>query len=148
MFTIPPPRKSEKTIKVICLRENKISGNFSIDHSLLLTVTLKALPEMPKVVGWERNAKGKLAPKFVDLSATMDPAKWVYSNPICHIGFVPVVLLDYGLSLSYIEGLLFSLVHDETVFYRMMRGANNKEYRESLNKYSNCSKSCFSLSLS
>eukprot|EP00116_Pleurobrachia_bachei_P008016 sb/3468278/ len=75
MFTLTtPPRKCEKTIKVICLRENKISGNFSIDHSLVLTVTLTPLPEMPKVVGWERNAKGKLAPKFVDLSATMDPA--------------------------------------------------------------------------
>ena len=31
--------------------------------------------EMPQVVGWERNSKGKLSSKFVDLSPSMDPAK-------------------------------------------------------------------------
>ena len=32
---------------------------------------------VPKPVGWEKNKKGKIAPKTVDLSAEMDPARYV-----------------------------------------------------------------------
>jgi len=70
------PEVSE--VRVICLRESKASGNYSIKHSLVLTVKLTPMverSEMPKIVGWERNLKKKLAPKFVDLSSSMDPAK-------------------------------------------------------------------------
>ncbi|XP_063679935.1 ubiquitin-like modifier-activating enzyme ATG7 isoform X2 [Bolinopsis microptera] len=69
--------KEKKVVKVICLRENKVAGQQSVDHSLYLEVELEPLSNtgMPKVVGWERNTKGKLTSKFVDLSASMDPAK-------------------------------------------------------------------------
>lgn len=68
---------AKRTVKVICLRENKVAGLQSADHSLYLQIELEPLSktEMPKVVGWERNTKGKLKSKFVDLSASMDPAR-------------------------------------------------------------------------
>lgn len=46
-------------------------------------VHVATLPEQGplKAVGWERNDKGQLGPKMVDLSATMDPVRCVGRLP-------------------------------------------------------------------
>ena len=31
--------------------------------------------EPPQSLGWEKNERGKMGPKFLDLSATMDPTR-------------------------------------------------------------------------
>jgi ubiquitin-like modifier-activating enzyme ATG7 len=35
---------------------------------------------LSKMIGWEKNFQGKLAPKYVSLQNTMDPLKYYYSN--------------------------------------------------------------------
>ena len=42
----------------------------------ILLNTCPLLAESPKCVGWEKNKSQKLAPRMVDLSATMDPKRY------------------------------------------------------------------------
>ena len=65
-------------IQVLCYREQP--GTNDISQSLVLTVQMpgpswKATDPCPKEVGWEKNQQGKLAPRMIDLSATMDSNK-------------------------------------------------------------------------
>lgn len=66
-------------VDVLCLRDTSQGGVRDVGHSLLLkNVSLPKFPdskELPKVVGWEKNEHGKLAPRVVNLSRTMDPVK-------------------------------------------------------------------------
>ena len=41
-------RKENKVIKVICLRENKVAGQQSVDHSLFLEIQLQPLSQTGK----------------------------------------------------------------------------------------------------
>ncbi|KFM67470.1 Ubiquitin-like modifier-activating enzyme ATG7, partial [Stegodyphus mimosarum] len=69
--------KYQNTWDVICLREFVKEGKRHCEHSIVLTVQLVSpdIPvECPDVVGWEKN-QNKLAPKMVDMSSNMDPAK-------------------------------------------------------------------------
>lgn len=65
-------------VNVLCLRDRSRDGTRDISHSLLLSLNvpdIKNVPECPKCVGWEKNEKQKLAPRFVNLSASMDPTR-------------------------------------------------------------------------
>lgn len=42
----------------------------------LETFCFVSFVECPKCVGWEKNEKQKLAPRFVNLSASMDPTRY------------------------------------------------------------------------
>nr|XP_022299462.1 ubiquitin-like modifier-activating enzyme ATG7 [Crassostrea virginica] len=69
---------SLENINVLCIRDRSRDGNRDISHSVLLSLNVpdvKSLQECPKCVGWEKNEKQKLAPRFVNLSASMDPAR-------------------------------------------------------------------------
>lgn len=44
-------------------------------NSGILFNTCPLFAESPKCVGWEKNKSQKLAPRMVDLSATMDPKR-------------------------------------------------------------------------
>lgn len=50
-------------------------------HSLVIEVDLGEEPdplqpsEMPPSLGWEKNERGKMGPRMVNLSANMDPTK-------------------------------------------------------------------------
>jgi len=66
----------KESIQVLSLR---ISGNCIGEHSRIFKVNLN-VPEdlelvMPPVVGWEKNANGKLLPRIVDMSNSLDPQK-------------------------------------------------------------------------
>ncbi|XP_033647359.1 ubiquitin-like modifier-activating enzyme ATG7 isoform X1 [Asterias rubens] len=70
------------SLQVLCLRDRTREGVRSTDHSLVLDIQLpsiKSLSECPKCVGWEKN-KNKMAPRKVDLSASMDPTKLAESS--------------------------------------------------------------------
>ena len=67
-------------VDVICYRDYTREGQRHIEHSLFIQgVSLPSKMEdpsqIPKVVGWEKNDKGKLSPQMVNLSANMDPAR-------------------------------------------------------------------------
>ncbi|XP_066283874.1 ubiquitin-like modifier-activating enzyme ATG7 [Branchiostoma lanceolatum] len=65
-------------LEILCFRDRVREGVRDSSHSLLLQVNMAAvqsLTECPKCVGWEKNQKGKLGPRMVNLSASMDPAR-------------------------------------------------------------------------
>ncbi|KAL5474974.1 hypothetical protein EMCRGX_G027015 [Ephydatia muelleri] len=63
-------------VDVLCYRDCTTRGKRSVGHSLYLGgVALPPRGGENKAVGWEKNEKGKLAPKLVNLSASMDPKK-------------------------------------------------------------------------
>ncbi|KAK3102511.1 hypothetical protein FSP39_011882 [Pinctada imbricata] len=67
-----------QNIDVLCLRDRSKDGVRDVSHSLLMSVRMsnvRDLQECPKCVGWEKNEKGKLLPRVVDLSASMDPTR-------------------------------------------------------------------------
>eukprot|EP01104_Vermistella_antarctica_P018864 TRINITY_DN7161_c0_g1_i1.p1 TRINITY_DN7161_c0_g1~~TRINITY_DN7161_c0_g1_i1.p1 ORF type:complete len:741 (+),score=150.32 TRINITY_DN7161_c0_g1_i1:56-2278(+) len=74
--------KTER-VRVLCYRQfrNSIdtSITFHVDIPALTSpsasIDLESPPPPPKSVGWEANKSGKLAPRTIDLSSTMDPAK-------------------------------------------------------------------------
>ncbi|KAN0032972.1 hypothetical protein ACTA71_011179 [Dictyostelium dimigraforme] len=75
-----------KKLKVLCYR-----GNNSGNHNILLSLELPSMSELieekqqqqqqqdgqwnGKSVGWEKDTNGKIAPRFISLSSTMDPLK-------------------------------------------------------------------------
>ncbi|XP_042213780.1 ubiquitin-like modifier-activating enzyme ATG7 isoform X2 [Homarus americanus] len=67
--------------KILCLRVRTRHGVQDASHSLFVDVDLGGLvgqgntPEMPPFLGWERNERGKMGPRLVNLSASMDPTK-------------------------------------------------------------------------
>jgi len=65
-------------LDVICYRDVKKNGVRSIDGSLVLRLRIPILGDknaMPSVVGWEKNEHGKLGPRHVNLSRSMDPRR-------------------------------------------------------------------------
>ncbi|XP_020616050.1 ubiquitin-like modifier-activating enzyme ATG7 isoform X2 [Orbicella faveolata] len=69
-------------VKVLCWRDQVRSGKRETSHSLVLNIKLPSFSEKesPKCVGWEKNKSQKLAPRMVDLSATMDPKRLASSS--------------------------------------------------------------------
>ncbi len=67
---------------LISLRNIKGQGDFNSSLILHLKLSGPVLHDgssFPKSVGFERNEHGKLAPKFVDLGASMDPKQMAAS---------------------------------------------------------------------
>lgn len=73
--------KQWRSYKVLCLRVRTRNGVQDASHSLVVEVDLGEEPdplqpsEMPPSLGWEKNERGKMGPRMVNLSANMDPTK-------------------------------------------------------------------------
>lgn len=68
----------KNTFEVLCFRDIYLNGVRKVNHSIILKIKLNSVSHldksiMPKCVGWERNEKQKLGPRFVNLSNSMDP---------------------------------------------------------------------------
>ncbi|KAM9800601.1 ubiquitin-like modifier-activating enzyme ATG7 isoform 1-T4 [Syngnathus typhle] len=71
------------TVEVLCFRDRTLQGSRSIQHSVVFHVKLPELPSdsaCPKSVGWEKNAKGAMGPRMVNLSECMDPKRLAESS--------------------------------------------------------------------
>ncbi|KAG0337444.1 Autophagy protein 7 [Podila horticola] len=69
-------RWKRTNVRVFCLRE--VPGKSDISSSKLFTATLEdyvPVTAIPKAVGWEKNAQGKLGPRLADLAPLMDPVR-------------------------------------------------------------------------
>ncbi|KAJ8259857.1 hypothetical protein GJAV_G00174270 [Gymnothorax javanicus] len=70
-------------VEVVCFRDQTLQGKRSIQHSIIFQIKL---PEIslsagcPKSVGWEKNQKGAMGPRMVDLSECMDPKRLAESS--------------------------------------------------------------------
>uniref|UniRef100_A0A4W6EZQ5 Ubiquitin-like modifier-activating enzyme ATG7 n=1 Tax=Lates calcarifer TaxID=8187 RepID=A0A4W6EZQ5_LATCA len=71
------------TVEVLCFRDRTLQGSRSIQHSVILQVRLPELSNdsaCPKSVGWEKNPKGAMGPRMVNLSECMDPKRLAESS--------------------------------------------------------------------
>uniref|UniRef100_A0A8C1PJ37 Ubiquitin-like modifier-activating enzyme ATG7 n=1 Tax=Cyprinus carpio TaxID=7962 RepID=A0A8C1PJ37_CYPCA len=67
-------------LEVLCFRDRALQGSRSIQHSIIFRVKLPDLTASavcPKSVGWEKNPKGAMGPRSVNLSECMDPKRLV-----------------------------------------------------------------------
>ena len=69
-----------KEVDILCYRDYTREGQRHIEHSLFfegvsLPQKVADTSKVPKIVGWEKNEKGKLSPRLVNLSSNMDPAR-------------------------------------------------------------------------
>uniref|UniRef100_A0A673N1T5 Ubiquitin-like modifier-activating enzyme ATG7 n=1 Tax=Sinocyclocheilus rhinocerous TaxID=307959 RepID=A0A673N1T5_9TELE len=70
-------------LEVLCFRDSTLQGSRSIRHSIIFRVKLPDLTASavcPKSVGWEKNAKGAMGPRSVNLSECMDPKRLAESS--------------------------------------------------------------------
>ncbi|XP_033822161.1 ubiquitin-like modifier-activating enzyme ATG7 [Periophthalmus magnuspinnatus] len=70
-------------LEVLCFRDRTLQGSRSINHSLTFQLKLPPLAPTsvcPKSVGWEKNAKGAMGPRMVNLSECMDPKRLAESS--------------------------------------------------------------------
>ena len=69
--------RDHPTVEVLCWRDVTRGGVRSVGHSLILKLRLAdeggAANAEPAVTGWERNERGKMGPRLVNLSSSMDP---------------------------------------------------------------------------
>uniref|UniRef100_A0A8D0CX62 Ubiquitin-like modifier-activating enzyme ATG7 n=1 Tax=Sander lucioperca TaxID=283035 RepID=A0A8D0CX62_SANLU len=74
------------TVEVLCFRDRTLQGSRSIQHSVIFQIKLPELPlisgnvSCPKSVGWEKNPKGAMGPRMVNLSECMDPKRLAESS--------------------------------------------------------------------
>uniref|UniRef100_A0A8C7GL65 Ubiquitin-like modifier-activating enzyme ATG7 n=1 Tax=Oncorhynchus kisutch TaxID=8019 RepID=A0A8C7GL65_ONCKI len=72
-------------VEVMCFRDRTLQGSRNIQHSIVFQVKLP-IPEQsvnaacPKNVGWEKNPKGAMGPRMVNLSECMDPKRLAESS--------------------------------------------------------------------
>uniref|UniRef100_A0A6Q2XLE8 Ubiquitin-like modifier-activating enzyme ATG7 n=1 Tax=Esox lucius TaxID=8010 RepID=A0A6Q2XLE8_ESOLU len=72
-------------LEVVCFRDRTLQGSRNIQHSIVFQVKLP-LPDLslnavcPKSVGWEKNPKGAMGPRMVNLSECMDPKRLAESS--------------------------------------------------------------------
>jgi ubiquitin-like modifier-activating enzyme ATG7 len=70
-------------VTVLCFREKFAGGVHDISDSLVVRVEqlgaaiigAASASDVPKASGWERNKKGKLLPRMIDLADSMDPKR-------------------------------------------------------------------------
>ncbi|KAG2471100.1 ATG7 enzyme, partial [Polypterus senegalus] len=78
------------SLEVLCFRDRTLQGMRNLTHSLLFEVKLPKLSNAsgvplaqsdihwcPKGVGWEKNQKGAMGPRIVNLSECMDPRRYI-----------------------------------------------------------------------
>ncbi|XP_075039277.1 ubiquitin-like modifier-activating enzyme ATG7 [Mixophyes fleayi] len=72
-----------QSIEVICLRDRTLQGDRNTKHSIIFEIKLPQVAESqvcPKAVGWEKNQKGGMGPRMVNLSECMDPKRLAESS--------------------------------------------------------------------
>lgn len=72
-----------EAVEVLCFRDRTLQGRRSIHHSVMFQLQLPALDPnaaCPKSVGWEKNPKGAMGPRMVNLSECMDPKRLAESS--------------------------------------------------------------------
>uniref|UniRef100_A0A674EFI1 Ubiquitin-like modifier-activating enzyme ATG7 n=1 Tax=Salmo trutta TaxID=8032 RepID=A0A674EFI1_SALTR len=71
-------------MEVMCFRDRTLQGSRNIKHSIVFQVKLPSLLSVPSVcpknVGWEKNPKGSMGPRMVNLSECMDPKRLAESS--------------------------------------------------------------------
>ncbi|KAM4022946.1 ubiquitin-like modifier-activating enzyme ATG7 [Anomaloglossus baeobatrachus] len=71
------------SLEVVCLRDRTLQGDRDIKHSLSFEIKLPHVAPgqgCPKAVGWEKNQKGGMGPRMVNLSECMDPKRLAESS--------------------------------------------------------------------
>ncbi|XP_069625868.1 ubiquitin-like modifier-activating enzyme ATG7 isoform X5 [Haliaeetus albicilla] len=72
-----------QSVEVLCFRDRTMQGVRDVTHSIIFEIKLpeRALgPDCPKAVGWEKNQKGGMGPRMVNLSECMDPKRLAESS--------------------------------------------------------------------
>lgn len=73
---------NEKVVKILLIKNyqhqlyTEYFQWFLYTELFLESFCFVSFVECPKCVGWEKNEKQKLAPRFVNLSASMDPTRY------------------------------------------------------------------------
>ncbi|XP_019360645.1 PREDICTED: ubiquitin-like modifier-activating enzyme ATG7 isoform X7 [Gavialis gangeticus] len=72
------------SIEVLCFRDRTMQGVRDVTHSIIFEIKLSQLAlspvDCPKAVGWEKNQKGGMGPRMVNLSECMDPKRLAESS--------------------------------------------------------------------
>uniref|UniRef100_A0A3Q1LJG2 Ubiquitin-like modifier-activating enzyme ATG7 n=1 Tax=Bos taurus TaxID=9913 RepID=A0A3Q1LJG2_BOVIN len=74
---------SFQSVEVVCFRDRTLQGVRDVTHSIVFEVKLPEMafsPDCPKAVGWEKNQKGGMGPRMVNLSECMDPKRLAESS--------------------------------------------------------------------
>ncbi|XP_030865587.3 ubiquitin-like modifier-activating enzyme ATG7 isoform X8 [Gorilla gorilla gorilla] len=74
---------SFQSVEVVCFRDRTMQGARDVAHSIIFEVKLPEMafsPDCPKAVGWEKNQKGGMGPRMVNLSECMDPKRLAESS--------------------------------------------------------------------
>ncbi|XP_063577952.1 ubiquitin-like modifier-activating enzyme ATG7 isoform X10 [Pongo abelii] len=74
---------SFQSVEVLCFRDRTMQGARDVAHSIIFEVKLPEMafsPDCPKAVGWEKNQKGGMGPRMVNLSECMDPKRLAESS--------------------------------------------------------------------
>ncbi|XP_069062758.1 ubiquitin-like modifier-activating enzyme ATG7 [Pleurodeles waltl] len=72
-----------RSVEVLCFRDRTMQGVRDIKHSIIFEVNLPYIApdsDCPKSVGWEKNQKGGMGPRMVNLSDCMDPKRLAESS--------------------------------------------------------------------
>ncbi|XP_043407439.1 ubiquitin-like modifier-activating enzyme ATG7 isoform X9 [Chelonia mydas] len=72
------------SVEVLCFRDRTMQGVRDLTHSSIFEIKLPQMPkspvDCPKAVGWEKNQKGGMGPRMVNLSECMDPKRLAESS--------------------------------------------------------------------
>uniref|UniRef100_A0ABM5FK84 Ubiquitin-like modifier-activating enzyme ATG7 n=1 Tax=Pogona vitticeps TaxID=103695 RepID=A0ABM5FK84_9SAUR len=71
------------SVEVLCFRDRTMQGARDISHSIVFEIKLPPMAQnsgCPKAVGWEKNQKGSMGPRMVNLSECMDPKRLAESS--------------------------------------------------------------------
>ncbi|XP_069907204.1 ubiquitin-like modifier-activating enzyme ATG7 isoform X3 [Oryctolagus cuniculus] len=74
---------SFRSVEVLCFRDRTMQGLRDVAHSIIFEVKLPEMafsPDCPKAVGWEKNQKGGMGPRMVNVSGCMDPKRLAESS--------------------------------------------------------------------
>ncbi|XP_075406144.1 ubiquitin-like modifier-activating enzyme ATG7 [Tenrec ecaudatus] len=97
-----------RSVEVLCFRDRTLQGVRDITHSIVFEVKLPEMafsPDCPKAVGWEKNQKGGMGPRMVNLSECMDPKRLAESSVDLNLKLmcwrlVPTLDLDKVVSVK------------------------------------------------
>ncbi|XP_036593988.1 ubiquitin-like modifier-activating enzyme ATG7 isoform X2 [Trichosurus vulpecula] len=97
-----------QSVEVLCFRDRTLQGVRDITHSIIFEVQLPQLAYnsgCPKAVGWEKNQKGGMGPRMVNLSECMDPKRLAESSVDLNLKLmcwrlVPTLDLDKVVSVK------------------------------------------------
>ncbi|XP_054553729.1 ubiquitin-like modifier-activating enzyme ATG7 isoform X2 [Talpa occidentalis] len=95
-------------VEVLCFRDRTMQGVRDVAHSIIFEVKLPEMafsPDCPKAVGWEKNQKGGMGPRMVNLSECMDPKRLAESSVDLNLKLmcwrlVPTLDLDKVVSVK------------------------------------------------